>query len=488
MATTGTPLMNPSRTRGAGSSGVPSEPKGFDDPAIPSWQMPTPVAEFDTLRALLGMAELWVLIQAFTTDNQVRTGRPELTPTWVKLIVLGWGWERFSLNDLVAHISQPEIWKMFRKYANKKRPAWCEPVPLTPPTVAQLKYLHARLNKWGIDKANAASRRTFTQALDTAKTLGYFDETPFSWGTPDPRHFANADGTVFRSPYASNVSDPATGTHMKAGEVTRGVKVVFSSVHDWRRGLRLILDVRHTPAGPNGAPGDEAKEVLDSTLWLRDNLADRLHGLTVDSVLRGKHVCALQERNVHVVNHPPAKANPMAAEEGRFGTGHESKKLKIAVVKHTTPRGKECSHDIYSIGAVFCQRTIDANGDAAFEPLEIKRHETRPNKSGTYRHYQQMSGRCVHGDFTHRFPLFHADLGNKQTGEYVRTYPPKSELFNQVYGWRNDTESLHAQLKRRRTRMPAHGAAAQQISIVLWALWHNAKAVHRARLAIPIAA
>ena len=59
-------------------------------------------------------------------------------------------------------------------------------------------------------------------------------------------------------------------------------------------------------------------------------------------------------------------------------------------------------------------------------------------------------------------------------GEHLRFYPPGTPQFHALYSRRNDSESLHNQIKRRLTRLPAYRVKRQMLFILGISLLHNA--------------
>lgn len=59
-------------------------------------------------------------------------------------------------------------------------------------------------------------------------------------------------------------------------------------------------------------------------------------------------------------------------------------------------------------------------------------------------------------------------------GEYLRFYPTNTPQFDILYGRRNDTESLHNQLKVKMRKMPAYGQRRQRLYLIGLVIAHNA--------------
>ncbi len=81
-----------------------------------------------------------------------------------------------------------------------------------------------------------------------------------------------------------------------------------------------------------------------------------------------------------------------------------------------------------------------------------------------------------------KVPLHHQpDDGLRfKRAEYLRYYPPGSWQFGVLYGRRNDSESLHNQIKNDMPYLPGYGRAVQELLILGFALRHNAVTRHLA--------
>lgn len=130
------------------------------------------------------------------------------------------------------------------------------------------------------------------------------------------------------------------------------------------------------------------------------------------------------------------------------------------------------------IGSVYHEKVLNSTGTSTvFLPVEVSGVERRHNKAGTFRHYQLVTLHCVHGDTTVRVPL-HQSAGESgfNRGELLRYYPTNTWQFGYLYGRRNDTESLHNQVKRTMPRLPAYGHVGQELFVLAYAVRNNAVA------------
>lgn len=76
-----------------------------------------------------------------------------------------------------------------------------------------------------------------------------------------------------------------------------------------------------------------------------------------------------------------------------------------------------------------------------------------------------------------RIALFHTDGPSAglrfNKGEYIRVIPPGSPEHHSFYGIRNDTESLHNEIKRRRIRLPRDSVAGQELRLLGYMIGQN---------------
>jgi hypothetical protein len=138
-------------------------------------------------------------------------------------------------------------------------------------------------------------------------------------------------------------------------------------------------------------------------------------------------------------------------------------------------------------GTLF-EQVIDVESNSTF--AELHRHQTKRDvtvhKDGTEAHqfYAKYSLPCPRTDMTHSWwePLLPiaSDEANKfNRCEYLRIVPATSEQHQRLYGMRQDTESLNAQLERAfyGQRLPAWGVRNQTVVVLHSVLAENAWAL-----------
>jgi len=134
------------------------------------------------------------------------------------------------------------------------------------------------------------------------------------------------------------------------------------------------------------------------------------------------------------------------------------------------------------------EQIITANGESEFHELtrhQTKRDTTRHKDGGTrHQFYARYTLPCAdHPDHDWWEPLL-ATADDAESGfnrcEYLRVVPTTGEQHRRLYGMRQDTESLNAQLERAfyGQRLPAWGVHNQTAVVLLAAQAENSWARH----------
>ncbi len=136
-------------------------------------------------------------------------------------------------------------------------------------------------------------------------------------------------------------------------------------------------------------------------------------------------------------------------------------------------------------GRTIFEQVIQGDGTSNF--VQLHRHQTKRDvtrhKDGSVRHqfYARYSLPCPHGDENHVWwePLL-AVAGDEKAKfnrcEYLRIVPATASEHERLYGMRQDTESLNAQLERAfyGQRLPAWGVHNQTVVVLMAAFAENA--------------
>lgn len=448
------------------------------------------VAYTEQGRNLLGSKAFWqVALTLPGNERQVaKRGAPAHYPTWVYLFLVAMTSVYGSQNAAITHVCTDKyLWRMYRKYAHKHLPTGFEQARKQPPKRHHLTYF---LKRWKSDEwadIRQAAMAAFRQAaLGQATDLGHLSaQQRLFYKRPCPSQWVAFDGTVYPGPTNNRPdnghrTDPASGWHNKYGkEKTRvwGSKIVFASLRSEDYHGRLILDFTHV-LGPNDITGigDEGQAIVTVAKRIHTQ-APGMRGVIVDGVLRDRHVCDLAADNLHTINRPAAARNPDRKTKGTNNSSRVEKRHKVTVVRHTRPNGRPCEHHIWAIGGQLHEQVRSGtDGKPTWVPLTHGRVTTRPNGNGTWRHYIHATLQCHNRPVEFKEPLHHQPETGPQfkRGEYLRYYPPGTWQYGVLYGRRNDTESLHRELKREMPRLPGYGTTTQELFILGYALRHNA--------------
>lgn len=145
---------------------------------------------------------------------------------------------------------------------------------------------------------------------------------------------------------------------------------------------------------------------------------------------------------------------------------------------HThTANGRQCRHVLRMEGSVPVQETYDAVGDVTLQALDPVGYVHRHNRDGSHTYYLKCRVACRRGDTETLIRLDdHADgdLQGWSRAELARFYPVGTLQFDYLAGRRNSSESLHSKMKRTMPRLPAYGAAAQELFILGYQIANNA--------------
>jgi hypothetical protein len=453
---------------------------------------------FQKFRSVVAAPDFWYAsreLPGSAAPAHRRPGRPVDHPDWLYLLVAATTSITGSQRSAIAFLADPVMWKFVHDITDDseyRRSLGLAPLGGKPVARHHMKHFQ---RKWAHGSLQTHAERAKATALGLARSAaseqGLLDPAKtFDYDAPDRGQWLAFDGTVFRPASKSRPSskegvhrrvDPAAGYHRVGGDTrTRvyGAKVVFASVRTDDYHGRLILDFDAVIGQTKSGVGDEAATTLAITARLRPRLPG-VHGLIVDSVLRGKHITCLANEGLLVVNYPHAQSNPNRRTGKRHATGRIEKSTKAHVHTHKRTGGGTCEHHIHVYGTVYHQTAFDALGQQTLEPLTVLNVEHRHNADGTHRWYHVLDVPCQFGPQKARVALFHdprkgsGGIHIRNRGEFLRVHPTNTAQFSVLYGRRNDTESLHNQLKRYLPKMPAYGVEAQSLYLLGMVIAHN---------------
>ena len=338
-------------------------------------------------------------------------------------------------------------------------------------------------------------------AVERATEVGLLNPAdPYSAGGYHRDHVVGIDGKVFSSPlrtldtnrverHTGQVrpvrQDPARQRYGEAGEnnMVWGTKFAIASVRSPLANHRVILGIAHFHTD---TPGGEGKVFTD----LAVDLADRspgVHAFTADGAWRGTHLDQVQSQTGCGVITPARRRT--VSRGGILWDGHGYAAQPLPWSRRRQQREAACGgHQLWAAAGTLFEQIITADGASEFN--QLTRHQTKRDTThradGTTRHqfYARYTLTCHHGpDHDWWEPLL--PVANDTTArfnrcEYLRVVPTTSPRHRQLYGMRQDTESLNAQLERAfyGQRLPAWGAHNQTTIVLLAALAENAWARH----------
>jgi len=309
-------------------------------------------------------------------------------------------------------------------------------------------------------------------------------------------HVVGLDGKVFSSPLRTLArervdkttgelrpirQDPARQRYGEGGvdNLVWGTKFAIASVRSRLANHRVILGLAHFDAT---TPGGEGRVFADLALDLANRSAG-IHSYTADGAWRGTHLNQIQTATGCGVIAPPRRRTGKRGGIVIDGVGHAAQPLPWS--RRRLAREAPCGgHQLWATAGTLFEQIINANGES--EHRELTRHQTKRDttrrKNGTVRHqfYARYTLPCPgHPDHEWWEPLLNTaeDAQAKfNRTEYLRIAPTTSIDHRRLYGMRQDTESLNAQLERAfyGQRLPAWGVHNQTTVVLLAAVAENA--------------
>ena len=477
-------VINQSATVKARREGQPATPLTRGDGGTIDARRPRTNEEDETVsinqkaRAIASDPGFWKA--AATIPLKAATGRPGHNPRWLMLLVSTLATQTGTQRSAIAYLADPVQWAHYRDYLNSHRPPELPEAPVKPPARHHLSHF---LRIWKSDKwqphREAAARAAADHALQVAHDMGHFNpDQPLKYNEVDPAQWLTIDGTVYGSPSKRRKDDggrydPASAWHAKGGApggLAYGSKFSLCETVTDQYNEQLVLSFQHVTTGEG-----EAAASLNLCLDLKQR-APGIRGVTSDTAFRGTHNRTLTQAGVLVVSYPAAATNPNRATGGRLAEGRTERNHKIRTHTHTA-NGRQCRHVLRMEGSVPVQETYDAVGDVTLQALDPVGYVHRHNRDGSHTYYLKCRVACRRGDTETLIRLDdHADgdLQGWSRAELARFYPVGTTQFDYLAGRRNSSESLHSKMKRTMPRLPAYGAAAQELFILGYQIANNA--------------
>ena len=368
-------------------------------------------------------------------------------------------------------------------------------VPLTGPTRDHWSYFCKRRVTTPILEALMAKQREL--GVRRAREVGLLDPADAtSPGKYRREHVVSLDGKVFSSPLRTMEretverttgelrpvrQDTARQRYGEGGDdnLVWGTKFAIASVRSRLANHRVILGLAHFDATTTGGEG---RVFTDLALDLAAR-STGIHAYTADGAWRGTHLNQIQTATGCGVIAPPRRRTGKRGGIVIAGVGHAAQPLPWG--RRRIAREANCGgHQLWATAGTLFEQIINAEGET--ECRELTRHQTKRDttrhKDGTVRHqfYARYTLACPgHDDHGWWEPLLNTSEDAEvkfNRPEYLRVTPTTSRDHRRLYGMRQDTESLNAQLERAfyGQRLPAWGLHNQTTVVLLAAIAENA--------------
>jgi hypothetical protein len=279
--------------------------------------------------------------------------------------------------------------------------------------------------------------------------------------------------------------DPARERYGEGGVegIVWGTKFAIASVRSPMANQRVVLGIEHFTSKSSGGEGKVFKNLATDLA----GRADGIQAFTVDGAWRGTHLKDVQSTTGCGVITP---ARRLTAKNGGITIGRYSYAAQpLPWSPRRAKREAACGgHQLWATAGTLFEQVIDVEGESEF--VELHRHQTKRDitvhQDGTQAHqfYAKYSLPCPATDSTHTWwepllPVASDDANGFNRCEYLRIVPATSEQHQRLYGMRQDTESLNAQLERAfyGQRLPAWGVRNQTVIVLCAALAENAWAL-----------
>ncbi len=455
------------------------------------------------VRAIAGDPHIHALAADVTAANQRDHqigGRPTDYPDWC-LVVFGASIRIFGSASATARaFSEPSVWKgVLGAAATVVGSGSAAAVPSTGPNRDHWGYFcKRRLHPAALQQLVALHRDL---AVERAHEVGLLDpDVAYSPGNYRRDQVVGLDGKVFSSPLRTLDTDRVDKTtgelrpvrqdtaRQRYGEggvdgIVWGTKFAIASVRSPLANHRVILGMSHFDAT---TPGGEGRVFTDLALDLANRTAG-IQAFTADGAWRGTHLNQIQTATGRGVIAPPRRRSGRNGGIVINGHGHAAQPLPWS--RRRQQREADCGgHQLWAAAGTLFEQIITADGESEFRELtrhQTKRDTTRHKDGGAHHQfYARYTLPCAgRPDHVWWEPLL-ATANDAITGfnrcEYLRVVPTTGVQHKRLYGMRQDTESLNAQLERAfyGQRLPAWGVHNQTVIVLLAAQAENSWARH----------
>ena len=380
-----------------------------------------------------------------------------------------------SANRLDSEIIDGDLWTTIRRLHNERSDQTIQPFA---PKLTADSYRYARDYLCSHEVLPTVVDSFTRRSVEIARQVGLLDpDGPGSRTRPDPSRVIYGDGTVVRPMYGPDAGrvDPDAAIHQRHDGSIVGNNLVTFAVRGSEPHLRVVLIAGRVPE-----PGQEAETAVGLLRTLVPIVGDGALAVVYDGALRGVHHDAiLTELGLIVIN----KVHPAGNVDGQ----RSWRTVMLGTWDHE-PDGSRCVHTLAAHNGAVCETYLDHTGTLVLSnPLE-RRQIRRLPRSGGHRFSLGVDIPCPKQPFVawvspHRQP---GDTGYGRPDQ-VRLIPPDDELFAELYGLRNDSESINGRYKNTLYARRASGLGwrRQLLDLISWAVASNsyAWALHAANTA-----
>ncbi len=454
------------------------------------------------LRRVLALAadpDLYVVAAAVSAGRQrdhTMGGRPLAYPDWC-LVLFGACIRVFGSASATGRALQdPDVWQQIVQAARQV---------LGDMNVGDLAHVGPNRDHWSYFLKRRLPPELLQQlvlmqrdlAVRRAREVGLLnpDDSP-AVGKYRRDHVVGLDGKVFSSPLRTLETERVnklTGemrpvrqdtARQRYGEggidnLVWGTKFAVASIRSRLANHRVILGIAHFDSDTEGGEGRVFTD-LATDLTRR---GPGIHAFTADGAWRGTHLNQIQTDTGCGVIAPARHRTTRNGGIRMNGQGYAAQPLPWS--RRRIKREEACGgHQLWAAAGTIFEQVINTDGESEYR--EVTRHQTKRDttrhKNGGRRHqfYARYTLPCPgHPDHDWWEPLLTTteDTTAKfNRTEYLRITPATSKAHQRLYGMRQDTESLNAQLERAfyGQRLPAWGVHNQTTVVLLATLAENA--------------
>jgi hypothetical protein len=463
------------------------------------------VGDVEAIEAVFSNRGLYVLADGLVPRDPTKGGRPQRYPDYLVLAVDALADIYTSLRAAATALHDSLIWDHVRQLVRDQFPD--DPSKWLPEEPPSRTWYYRRRNAI-TDQGTALDElrvRFRAGAVNAAREIGLLDpEGPGSPTHPDRSRMIHHDGKAIRQMYDTapgdtrmiTIVDPDTGEvhieerqkrydhdakvhHTGDQRQISGSKFWLALVRGPESFTRVILDIDHVPT-VRSEQNSEADIATQNLIELAPLVPGAL-GAICDTVLRGKHLDALERHNGWII------INPVTAEHVDPKTGERTEKGRyLHTVTFAYPGGSQEDVEIWYIGGRLHRLGYADDGTEISVPLDRVGNPIRKNANGTFRTYVEYTVPDPRGGAPQRIreATYNTVDDTFNRAENIRQIPPGDPDYTHLMGRRSDAEAANRQiddqLYLRRAR--SLGARRQLFDLLAHGLVQNSIALHRHRL------